>query len=90
MGSSQNLPERKSTLSRIEERRARISKRPEALLERFRRPNVVSIEGDVLPPERSDVAKQGIVDDLALRAQLINGAPEIDSVPKGDGCDGRG
>ncbi len=62
------------TLSRIEECRARIAKGPEGVLERFGRPNVVAIEGDVLPAERSDMGKQGIVDDFALRAQLINGA----------------
>jgi len=54
-------------------------------LERFRRPNIVAVEGDVLPSERSDMGEQGIVDDLALGAQLIDGAPEIDGVPEGDG-----
>src|SRR5208282_2253406 len=77
------------TRSRIEECRARIAKGPEGVLERFGRPNVVAIEGDVLPAERSDMGKQGIVDDFALRAQLINGAPEIKGVPEGDGRDGK-
>jgi len=59
---------RKSTLSRVEEGRARISKGPEGILERFRRPNVIAVEGDVLPSQRSDMGEHGIVDDLALRA----------------------
>jgi hypothetical protein len=57
-------------------------------LERFRRPNVVAIEGDVLPSEWGDMGEQSVVDDLAMGAQLIDGAPEIDGVPESDGRDG--
>ncbi len=67
----------------------RIPQGPENLLERFRRPNVVAIEGDVLPSERGDMGKQGIAEILALGAQLVNCAPEIDGVPKDDGRDVR-
>jgi hypothetical protein len=66
----------------------RIPQGPESLLERFRRPNVVATEGDVLPSERGDMSKQGIADDLALRTQLIDGAPKIDGIPEDDGRDG--
>ena len=59
---------RNRTLRRIEESRARISKGPEGIWERFGWPNVVAVEGDVLPSERGDMGKHGIVDDLALRA----------------------
>ena len=34
------------------------------------------------------MSKQGIADDLALRARLIDGAPKIDGIPEDDGCDG--
>ena len=34
------------------------------------------------------MSKQGIADDLALGAQLVNGAPKIDGIPEDDGCDG--
>ena len=51
-------------------------------MEQFCWPNVVAIEGDVLPSERGDMGKQGIADDLPQRPQLINGAPEIDGVQR--------
>jgi hypothetical protein len=53
---------------RIEESRAWIAKGPEGILERFGRPNLITVEGDVLPSERSDMGEDGITDDLALRA----------------------
>ncbi len=59
---------RNRTLGRIEESRAWISKGSEGILKRFGRPNVIAVEGDVLPSERSDMGEQGIVDDLTLRA----------------------
>ncbi len=34
------------------------------------------------------MGEQGVVDDLALGAQLIDGAAEIDGIPEGDGRDG--
>ncbi len=53
------------TLSGIEEHRARIAEGPEAVLERFRWPNVVAIEGDVFPAERRDMSNVIIGNDLA-------------------------
>ena len=35
------------------------------------------------------MGEQGIADDLALGAQLIDGASEINGVPEGDGRDGK-
>ena len=58
-------------------------------MERFCRPNIVAIEGDVLPAERGDVGEQLIADDLAAGTQLVNGAPEIDGVPEDDGRNGQ-
>jgi hypothetical protein len=53
------------TLSGVEGRRARVPEWPEAVLEWFRWPNVVAIEGDVFPAERSDVSNKIIGNDLA-------------------------
>ena len=54
-------------------------------MKRFRRPNVIAIEGDVLPAERGDLGKQKIADNLTLSAPFGNGVPEIDGVPEDDG-----
>ncbi len=57
------------TLSGGEERRARIPQWPEAVLEWFRRPNVVAIEGDVFPAERRDMSNEIIGNDSISRAK---------------------
>ena len=58
-GSSQNLS-RKSTLSGIEEEGAGVSQGPEAVFDRRRRPDIIAVEGDVLPAERCDVGKHRV------------------------------
>ena len=58
------------------------------MLERLCGPNVVTIEGDVLPAERSDMGKQIVADNLTLGAQFGNSAPEINGVPEDDSRDG--
>ena len=56
----------KRTLSVIEERRTQISQGRTPLFERFGRPDVVAIEADVLPAERSDVGEQLVGQRFAL------------------------
>ena len=58
------------------------------MLERLCGPNVITIEGDVLPAERSDMGKQIAADNLTLGAQFGNSAPEINGVPEDDSRDG--
>ena len=58
------------------------------MLERLCGPNVITIEGDVLPAERSDMGKQIVADNLTLGAQFGNSAPEINGVPEDDSRDG--
>ena len=70
------------TLSGIEEHRARIAEGPEAVLERFGWPNVVAIEGDVLPAERRDMSNKIIGNSLAARTQFVDDATEIDGIPE--------
>ena len=48
----------------------RISQRPEPILERFGRPDVVAIEADVFPAERADVGEQRVGQNFALGAKL--------------------
>jgi hypothetical protein len=43
---------------------------PEVILERLCGPNVIAVEGDLLPAERRDMGKQIIVDNLTLGTQL--------------------
>src|SRR4029077_2788480 len=59
------------------------------MLERLCGPNVITIEGDVLPAERSDMGKQIVADNLILGAQFGNSASEIDGVPEDDSRDGK-
>ena len=75
----------KRTLSSIEERGAGISQRTKPILERFGRPDVVAIEADVFPAERTDVGEESVGQKFALSAKLGDGAAEIDGVPEGDG-----
>ena len=42
----------------------------------------------MLPSERRDVSEKLVGNDFAARAQLFDGAAEIDGVPKDDGGDG--
>ena len=77
----------KRTLSSIEERGAGISQRTKPILERFGRPDVVAIEADVFPAERSDVGEKSVGHKFALGAKFGDGAAEIDGVPEGDGGD---
>jgi hypothetical protein len=42
----------------------------EVILERLSGPNVIAVEGVVLPAERHDVGKQIIADNLTLETQL--------------------
>ena len=58
------------------------------MLERLCEPNVITIEGDVLPAERSHMGKRIVADNLTLGAQLGKSAPEIDGVPEDDSRDG--
>jgi hypothetical protein len=51
-------------------------------LERLCGPNIVAVEGDVLPAERRDVGKQIIADNLTLGTQLGHSATEINGVPE--------
>jgi hypothetical protein len=52
------------------------------MLERLCGPNVITIEGDVLPAERSDMGKQIVADNLTLGAQFGNSARDKRSVRK--------
>ncbi len=61
-------------LSGVEERRARVPQWPEAVMERFGWPNVVAIEGDVLPAER---ALRLLTDALLYEVHFINRRHEI-------------
>ena len=74
-------------LSGIEKLKARISQRPKPILERFGRPDVVAIEADVFPAERTDVGEESVGQKFALSAKLGDGAAEIDGAPEGDGRD---
>jgi hypothetical protein len=76
----------KRTLSGIEKRSARIPQWPEVIVERLCGPNIVAVEGDVLPAERRDVGKQIIADNLTLGTQLGHSATERNGVPE-DGSD---
>ena len=60
----------------------------EGVLKRLGRPDVIAIEGDVLPSERCDVGDELIGDGFAAGTQLVDGASEIDGVPEDDGGDG--
>jgi hypothetical protein len=51
-------------------------------LERLCGPNVIAVEGDVLPAERRDMGKQIIADNLTLGTQLGHSATEINGVPE--------
>ena len=51
-------------------------------MERLCGPNVISVEGDVLPAERRDMGKQIIADNLTLGTQLGHSATEINGVPE--------
>ena len=42
----------------------------------------------MLPSERRDVGEKLVGNDFAARAQLVDGAAEIDGVPENDGGDG--
>src|SRR5271165_6119148 len=48
----------------------------------------VDVLVNVLPAERGNVGEKLVGDDFAARAQLIDGAAEIDGVPEDDGGDG--
>ena len=82
---AESVPNR--TLSGIEEGGAWISQRPESLLERLGRPDVVTIKADVLPAERGNVGEQLIGQSFGLGAKLGNGVAEVDGVPEDDGGD---
>ena len=58
------------------------------MLERLCGPNVITIEGDVLPAERSDMSKQIVADNLTLGTQLGHSATEINGVPEDYSRDG--
>ena len=45
-------------------------------------PNVIAVEGNVLPAERRDMGKQIIADNLTLGTQLVHSATEINGVPE--------
>ena len=54
------------------------------MLEGLCGPNVITIEGDMLPAERIDMGKQIVADNLTVGAQFGNSAPEINGVPEDD------
>lgn len=56
-------------------------------MERLGRPDIVAVEGDVLPAERRDMSEQIVTDSLTTGAQLSNGVAEVDRIPKDDGRD---
>ena len=51
-------------------------------MERLCGPNVIAVEGNVLPAERRDMGKQIIADNLTLGTQLGHSAAEINGVPE--------
>ena len=51
-------------------------------------PDVIAVEGDMLPAERRGMGEKLVGNVFAARAQLIDGAAEIDGVPEDDGGDG--
>ena len=51
-------------------------------------PNVIAVEGDVLPAERRDMGKQIIADNLTMGTQLGHSATEINGVPEDYSRDG--
>ncbi len=51
-------------------------------------PDVIAVERDMLPAERRDMSEKLVRNDFAARAQLVDGAAEIDGVPEDDGGDG--
>ena len=58
-------------------------------MERFGWPNVVAIEGDVLPAERRDMSNKIIGNSLAARTQFVDDATEIEGIPEDHGGDGK-
>jgi hypothetical protein len=64
LGSSQNLPE--STLNGVEQFSAEVSWKTELVSERLGGPNVIAVEGDLLPSGRCDVSEKlvGIISPL--------------------------
>ena len=86
MGSAQDLP-KNCTLSHFEELGARVSEGSEGVMERLRRPNIVPIEGDMLPTERRDMSEQIVTDQFSIGPQFGNGVAEIDRIPEDDGGD---
>ena len=57
-------------------------------MERLCGPNVIAVEGNVLPAERRDMGKQIIADNLTLGTQLGHSAAEINCVPEDYSRDG--
>ena len=56
-------------------------------MEGLGRPDVIAVEGDVLPSERCDVGDELIGNGFAAGTQLVDGASEIDGVLENDGGD---
>ncbi len=50
-------------------------------------PDVIAVEGDVLPSERGDVGDELVGDGFAAGTQLVDGASQIHGVPENDGGD---
>ena len=50
-------------------------------------PDIIAVEGDVLPAEGRDMSEKLVWDDFSARTQLIDGATEIDGIPEDDGGD---
>ena len=48
--------------------------------ERLIGPDVIAVEGDVLPAERRHVNEKPVRNDFAARTPLVDGAAEIDGV----------
>jgi hypothetical protein len=49
-----------------------------------RKPDIVAVEGDVLLAEGRDVGEKLVGNGFAARAQFVDGAAEMDGVPKHD------
>lgn len=56
-------------------------------MERLGRPDIVPVEGDVLPAERRDMSEQIVTAPFTIGAQFSNGVAEIDGIPKDNGRD---
>ena len=74
----ESVPNR--TLSGLEKFWSGISQGPEGSSERLGGPDVIAVEGDMLPSERRNVSEKLVGNDFAARTQFGDSAAEIDGV----------